>query len=191
MTEREKMNSGQLYDPADAELTLLRTHARSEAARFNSGQGFERLGILYDLFGAAGKGLHVEPNFWCDYGFNIHVGNHFYANFDCIILDVCRVDIGHNCFLGPRVCIYTAEHPLPAAARRTGLEYGKPVAIGNDVWIGGSAVVRPGVTIGDGAVVAAGSVVVQNVPPGVLVAGNPARVVKKIPEQGEMDHDEA
>lgn len=181
MTEREKMLAGQPYRPHDPELAALHRRALAETARFNSTPGEERHAILQGLFGSSGKVFHVQPTFRCDYGVHIHVGENFYANYDCILLDVCEIHIGKNCMLAPRVCIFTAAHPLDPAERASGYEFGRPVTIGDDVWIGGAAVVLPGVTIGDGAVVAAGSVVTKDVPPRTVVGGNPARVLKTIP----------
>lgn len=122
----------------------------------------------------------MEPNLHVDYGYNIHVGNHFYANFNCTILDVCEVRIGDYCLMGPDVHIYTATHPLHPRERNTGAEYGKPVTIGNNVWIGGRAVINPGVTIGDNVVIASGSVVTKDVPDHMIVGGNPARIIREI-----------
>ena len=123
----------------------------------------------------------MEPPFRCDYGYNVRVGERFYANFDCVVLDVCPVEFGANCLLGPGVRVYTATHPLDAGERAGGLESGRPVSVGDGVWIGGRAILDPGVDVGDGAVVGSGAVVTEDVPPGVVVRGNPATVV------GELD----
>ncbi|MEO6748506.1 MAG: sugar O-acetyltransferase, partial [Casimicrobiaceae bacterium] len=127
-----------------------------------------------------GRGVtaRIDPPFFCDYGYNIELGDNVYFNVNCVVLDVCRVRIGHNTLLGPGVHIYAATHPMSPAERATGLEAGKPVTVGDDVWIGGGAIVCPGVTIGKGAVIGAGSVVTRDVPPGVFAAGNPCRVVR-------------
>lgn len=146
--------------------------------KFNNSPEENRSEILKELFGSTGENFCIKPNFRCDYGYNIYVGENFFANYDCVILDVCKVTIGDNCMLAPRVCIYTATHPLDAQTRISGLEYGKPVVIGNNAWIGGSSVILPGVTIGNNVVVAAGSVVVKDVPDNVVVAGNPAKIIK-------------
>ena len=146
--------------------------------KFNNSPEENRSEILKELFGSTGENFCIKPNFRCDYGYNIYVGENFFANYDCVILDVCKVTIGDNCMLAPRVCIYTATHPLDAQTRISGLEYGKPVVIGNNAWIGGSSVILPGVTIGNNVVVAAGSVVVKYVPDNVVVAGNPAKIIK-------------
>ncbi len=132
------------------------------------------------MFGSTGESIYLEPNLRCDYGYNIHVGENFYANFDCVFLDVCEIRIGDNCFIAPGVHIYTATHPLDPNERSSGVEYGKPVKIGNNVWIGGRAVINPGVTIGDNVVIASGAVVTKDVPDNVVVGGNPAKIIKPI-----------
>ncbi|WP_435359456.1 maltose acetyltransferase domain-containing protein [Haloarchaeobius sp. DFWS5] len=182
-TEKEKMLRGDLYDPSDPILSEEHHHAREECQRFNRtdvSETAERNVILADLFGAVGDDVTVKPPFRCDYGYNISVGDRFFANFDCVFLDVCAIDFGDDCMLGPGVHVYTATHPLEADERASGEEYGKPVTVGDDVWIGGQAVVNPGVTIGDGAVVAAGAVVTDDVPPAVVVGGNPTAVIKEL-----------
>jgi maltose O-acetyltransferase len=184
-TEKEKMLAGELYDPSDSELVSGRLIARRLTRIYNETletDGEERTDLLKELFGSTGKNLFIEPTFRCDYGYNIHVGDNFYANFNCVFLDVCEINIGENCFIAPGVHIYTATHPLNAKERISGIEFGKPVTIGNNVWIGGSAVINPGVTIGNNVVVASGSVVTKDVPDNVLVGGNPARVIKEIEE---------
>lgn len=183
MTEREKMLAGELYSSADKELREEFIRARKLTRLFNKTTEEEvdyRRKLLKELFGGIGENLYIEPTFKCDYGSNIYVGENFYANFDCIILDVCEVRIGNNCMMAPRVCIYTATHPIDPIERISGYEYGKPVNIGDNVWIGGSSVINPGVTIGNNVVVASGSVVVKDVPDNVVVGGNPAKVIKEI-----------
>lgn len=179
MTEKEKMIAGQLYNPQDSLLQRERAEARRITHRFNQ-SGTDELLSLKQLFGRAGDNFVVEPTFRCDYGKNIYVGDNFYANFDCIILDVCPVHIGHNCMLGPRVCLYTATHPVEPGLRNSGVEYGKPIDIGDNVWISGNAIINPGVTIGDNVVVGSGAVVVKDVSSNVLVGGNPARVLRQL-----------
>jgi maltose O-acetyltransferase len=179
-SEKEKMLNGELYDADDPGLVAERKRARALTRRYNEttpDDGAERRTLLEDLLGSLGEECHIEPPFRCDYGYNVHVGANFYANFDCVVLDVCRVEIGRNCQLGPGVHVYTATHPLAAEERIEGPEYGKPVAIGDNVWIGGRAVINPGVTVGDDTVVGSGAVVTQDVPDGVVVQGNPATVV--------------
>ncbi|MFF2889397.1 maltose O-acetyltransferase [Paenibacillus sp. NPDC057967] len=182
-SEKEKMIRGELYMAVDPELTEDRLNARRLSRLYNQTLETEdgkRKAILKELFGSTGEHLYIEPTFRCDYGYNIHVGENFYANFDCVILDVCEVRIGDNCFLAPGVHIYTATHPLNAQERISGAEFGKPVTIGHNVWLGGRAVINPGVSIGDNVVVASGAVVTKDVPANVVVGGNPARVIKTI-----------
>ncbi len=180
--EKRKMIAGDLYDAGDALLRSERKQARNLLHLYNHSSPDEidlRQKLLTELLGGLSK-AYVEPTFRCDYGYNIYLGKNFYANFDCVILDVCEVRIGDNCMLAPGVHIYTATHPLDAGARIGGAEYGKPVTIGHNVWIGGRAIINPGVTLGDNVVVASGAVVTKNVPPNCVVAGNPARVIKEL-----------
>ncbi|SEO24042.1 maltose O-acetyltransferase [Halogranum amylolyticum] len=182
-TEKEKMLAGELYDASDPVLVEERERAKRLTRLYNETTETEhdrRGELLTDLFGSVGESCYVEPPFRCDYGYNVHVGDEFYANYDCVVLDVCEVTVGDNCMLAPGVHIYTATHPLDADTRAAGPEYGEPVDVGDDVWLGGRAVVNPGVTIGDGAVVASGAVVTNDVPENVVVGGNPATVVKEL-----------
>lgn len=182
-TEKELMITGEMYNPADDELIKDRLRARQLVRSYNQTTETEfakRTEILKDLFGTIGGAIGIEPNFRCDYGYNIHVGENFFLNFDCCILDVCEVHIGANCMMAPGVHIYTATHPLDPTLRNSGREYGKPVKIGDNVWLGGRSVVNPGVTIGNNVVVASGAVVTKDVPDNVVVGGNPARMIKKI-----------
>jgi len=182
-TEKEKMVRGELYDASDPELVADRERASDLTRQYNAtaaGDAAERRALLSELLGSLGEECTVEPPFRCDYGYNVHLGETFYANFDCVFLDVCRIEIGDDCLLGPGVHVYTATHPLDADERRAGLEYGKPVTVGDDVWIGGRAVLNPGVAVGDGAVVGSGAVVTEDVPENVVVQGNPATVVKEL-----------
>lgn len=178
-TEKEKMLAGELYNAADPQLRQERFRARGITRLFNdsleSGLAHRKV-LLQHLFGSVGEDIEIEPPFRCDYGYNIHVGDNFFANFDCVILDVCEVRIGRRCLLGPGVHIYTAMHPMDPALRMDGLESGKPVSIGDNVWIGGKSLILPGVSIGDNAVVSAGSVVTRDVPSGAVVMGVPAVV---------------
>lgn len=180
--EKRKMIAGELYNPADDTLRHDRLQARRLLHRYNHtapDEKAERHAILTSLLGCSGD-AYIEPTFRCDYGFNIFLGKEFYANFECVMLDVCPIYIGDNCMLAPGVHIYTATHPLDATKRNSGLEYGKPVTIGNNVWIGGRAVINPGVSIGDNVVVASGAVVIRSVPANVVVGGNPARILKTL-----------
>ncbi len=143
--------------------------------------------MLTALLGSIPENCCIEPSFNCDYGFNIELGRNFYANFDCLILDICPVTIGDNVMFGPRVSIYTAGHPLDAETRRGQYEFGRPVTIGRDVWLGGNSVVLPGVSIGPNSVIGAASVVTKDIPAGVLAVGNPCRVVREITDQPRAD----
>lgn len=189
MTERERMLSGQLYDAGDETLTAARGRAKRLTWRYHQLDPTDwdsRTQILQELLGHLGEDSWIEPPFRCDYGTQISIGDHFFANYDCIFLDVAPITIGNQVMFGPRVCLYTAGHPLDAATRNTGLEFGKPIAIGDDVWLGGNVVVLPGVTIGAGTVVAAGSVVKRDLPPHVLAAGNPCQVLRSITEADRL-----
>ncbi|HET6282048.1 MAG TPA: sugar O-acetyltransferase [Polyangia bacterium] len=184
-TEKEKMLAGQLYDPADPQLAVERRRARLLFKAFNDtrdDQRQERARLLRELIPAAGQGVAIEPPFYCDYGGNISLGDRVFFNFNCVVLDVAAVSIGSGVLIGPAVQIYTATHPLDAVKRREGLEAAKPVTIGADVWIGGAAVICPGIRIGAGAVIGAGSVVTRDIPDGVLAAGNPCRVLRTLAE---------
>ncbi|WP_253378799.1 maltose O-acetyltransferase [unidentified bacterial endosymbiont] len=181
-TEKQKMIAGEYYRPGDETLRADRQNARQLIHRYNHtapNEKTERQTILAMLLGQS-DGAYIEPSFRCDYGYNIYLGKNFYANFDCVILDVCPVYIGDNCMLAPGVHIYTATHPLDPIERNSGLEFGKPVHIGNNVWIGGRAVINPGVTMGDNVVVASGAVVTKDVPANVVVGGNPAKIIKTL-----------
>lgn len=182
-TEKEKMLAGEMYAAMDPELVAERQEARRLVREYNGTTETEtarRTELLKKLLGSTGANPFIEPNFRCDYGYNIHVGDNFYANFDCIMLDVCAIRIGHNCMMAPGVHIYTAAHPLDPVERNSGREFAKPVTIGDNVWIGGSAVILPGVTIGNNVVIGAGAVVTRNIPDSVVVGGNPARILKTI-----------
>ena len=172
MTARERMVAGELYDALDPELVEARERARQLLARYNA-TGYRE--ALTALFGRLADDAVVEAPFHCDYGFNISVGRRFYVNVNCVFLDCAPIEIGDHVLLGPGVHLYTATHPPDAAERRSGLELAKPIAVGDDAWLGGGAIVLPGVTIGARAVVGAGSVVTRDVSADERVAGNPAR----------------
>jgi maltose O-acetyltransferase len=183
MTEKEKMLAGELYDATDPQLVQERRRARDLLRDLNDTRDAEkerRISILRALFGGMGGGVWIEPPFFCDYGGNITVGDRVFFNFNCVVLDVARVTIGSDTMFGPAVQIYTATHPLEAEVRRAGLEAGKPIVIGPDVWVGGGAIILPGVTIGARSVIGAGSVVTKDVPPDVFAAGNPCRVIRSL-----------
>ena len=184
-TETERMLAGEPYDPTDPALVADRARARDLVRRYNATTEAERdhrRTLLDALFNAGGGDAVVEPPFRCDYGYNVAVGTDFFANFGCVFLDVVPIRFGDRCLLGPGVHVYTPTHPIDPDERATGRERGEPVTVGDDVWIGGRAVVTPGVTIGDGAVVAAGAVVTSDVPGRVVTGGNPARVIREIPD---------
>jgi maltose O-acetyltransferase len=181
-SEREKMLAGELYDPLDPELAAARVRARDLCWALNATREAdqdERRRLLIELFGAGGDEVWMQPPFFCDYGSNIFLGKRVFFNFNCVVLDVCSVRIGDFTLFGPSVQIYTATHPLEAELRRT-REFAKPIEIGSDVWVGGAAVICPGVTIGSGSVVGAGSVVTRDIPAGVFAAGNPCRVIREL-----------
>ncbi len=181
--EKEKMLSGALYDAADQTLVSERLQTRELLKQFNDslpGSLEFREQILRQLIPLQGKGLYIEPPFFCDYGSNIKIGEKVYFNFNCTILDVAPVIIGNNVLFGPSVHIYAATHPLDWKIRASGLENGSPVTIGDDVWIGGGSIICPGVTIGAHSIIGAGSVVTKNIPGDVVAAGNPCRIIRKL-----------
>jgi maltose O-acetyltransferase len=176
-TEKQKMLAGELYRP-DAELGADQAAAKAWMARYNAALAStpsERYALLRERLAHVGKEAVIRPPFFCDYGYNIRLGDGVFLNFNCVILDVVEVTVGDRTQVGPAVQIYAADHPRDTETRRAGLEFGRPVRIGSDVWIGGGAVILPGVTVGDGAVIGAGSVVTRNVAEGATVMGNPAR----------------
>jgi maltose O-acetyltransferase len=188
-SEREKMLAGEPYDPLDRELVVARERARDLCQALNLTREVEReerRRIVEDLFASGGDSVWMQPPFFCDYGFNIELGERVFFNFNCVVLDVCPVRIGSFTLFGPAVQIYTALHPFDAAQRRRE-EFGRPVDIGPDVWVGGGAIILPGVRIGARAVIGAGSVVTRDVPDGVFAAGNPCRVIREIDEPGVID----
>lgn len=181
-SEREKMVAGEAYDPSDPELTAARERASELTREFNQTPRDERArrtALIEELFGSVGSAEIFAP-IYCDYGFNVDVGTDFFANFDCAFLDACAIEFGDECMLGPAVHVYTSTHPLDAEERTAGLESGEPVTVGDQVWIGGQAVLAPGVSVGDRAVVATGAVVIDDVPSDVVVAGNPAEVIREL-----------
>ncbi|GAB3179954.1 sugar O-acetyltransferase [Telluribacter humicola] len=182
-TEKEKMLAGELYNALDQELSDDRLRTRLLLKELNDSredQTDERIRILKELIPNAGADLWLQPPFYCDYGYNMVVGDKVFFNFNCIVLDVMQVTIGSRTLFGPNVQIYTATHPTNYKERATGLEYAKPIRIGEDVWVGGSAVICPGVTIGDRTVIGAGSVVTKDIPSDVFAAGNPCRVIRSL-----------
>ncbi len=181
-TEKAKMLRGDLYNPLDPQLVEDRLRARRLLKRFNDShvdQPDRRTQLLRELIPDSGEGLWIEPPFQCDYGWNITIGEKVYFNFNCVILDVAPVRIGARTLVGPGVQIYAATHPLNAHDRRSGLELGAPIEIGEDVWVGGGTIICPGVRIGDRSVIGAGSVVTKDIPADVLAVGNPCRVIRE------------
>jgi acetyltransferase-like isoleucine patch superfamily enzyme len=182
MTQKELMLKGEYYDSSDKELTDDRRKAKKLCKIYNNleVEDFElKKNILKELF-QTNETPHIEPNFWCDYGYNIKFGKKFYSNHNLTILDVNTVTFGDNVLCGPNVQIYTAGHPLDAIERASGIEFGKPIVIGDNVWIGGGAIILPNITVGNNVVIAAGSVVTKDVPHNVVVGGNPARIIKNL-----------
>ncbi|GJL63816.1 MAG: maltose O-acetyltransferase [Nitrospirales bacterium] len=182
-TEKQKMLKGELYNGTDLELVEERQQARLLCQQLNAlpatAPEADRQVLLAALFQTE-TDAYITPPFFCDYGYNIRLGTHAYFNFNCVLLDVMPISIGNHVLFGPGVHIYTALHPLSAHERRSDLEFAKPVTIGDDVWVGGGAIICPGIVIGDGTVIGAGSVVTRDVKAGVVAAGNPCRVIRKI-----------
>ena len=184
-TEKEKMLEGEPYIAWGDEIVADRRRTRRILKEFNLVDPEDKkqtLSLLKELFGSTGEYIHIEPNFKCNYGYNIHVGDNFYAGYNCVILDNAKVTIGDNCIISPQVGIYTLAYPIDVKKRIAGYEYAQPVTIGNNVWIGGGAVINAGVTIGNDVVITPGSVITSDVPDGVIVGGNPARIIQKIDE---------
>ena len=184
MSEKEKMLAGLLYDASiDKELENDRYKAKDICFQYNQLKPSDkesREKLIKKLFAQTGENITVEPNFWCDYGYNIFVGENFYVNHNCTILDCAKVEFGDNVFIAPNCGFYTAGHPLDYETRNKGLEYAKPIKVGNNGWIGGNVVVLPGVTIGDNVVIGACSVVNKDIPSNSVAVGNPCKVIKKI-----------
>jgi maltose O-acetyltransferase len=182
--ELQKMLAGELYEAWDAELTSMRDKARQLLAKYNTMTGApleERNEVLRQLLGSC-SGIDIQPPFYCDYGVHILAGKNFFMNFNCVILDCAKVTIGDNVMCGPYVQIYTAYHPVEASKRVEGPELAAPVTIGNNVWLGGGAIICPGVSIGDNTTIGAGAVVTKDIPANVFAAGNPCRVIRSLEE---------
>ncbi|AKB80198.1 Galactoside O-acetyltransferase [Methanosarcina horonobensis HB-1 = JCM 15518] len=183
-TEKEKATQSLLYNASyDKELIDERAYCKAlcyEYNRLHPAKIGERTTLIQKLFGKTSGSFLIEPPFICDYGYNIEIGNNFYANHNCIILDGAKIVFGDNVMIAPHCGFYTAGHPLDAERRNAGLEYAYPIKVGNNVWVGGNVVVLPGVTIGDNTVIGAGSVVTKNIPSGVVAFGNPCRVIREI-----------
>lgn len=186
MNHRERMLAGLPYQAWKDGLDVARLENKKKIFAFNNmpPQGWEPVtAALKEILGKTGEDVYIEAPFHCDYGFNIEVGEHFYANYNLVILDICKVTIGEYAMIGPNVAIYAAGHPIHPQARNSGYEYGAPVTIGDNVWIGGNTVILPEVTIGNNVVIGAGSVVGHDLPDNVVAVGNPCRVVREIEEE--------
>lgn len=186
-TEKEKMLAGELYDANyNSELIAERQRCKDLCHEYNMtvpSQTEKREELMRRLLGRTGERFLIEQPFYCDYGYNIEIGEDFYANVNCVILDGAKVTFGNNVFIAPNCGFYTAGHPLDIAQRNSGLEYAQPITVGNDVWIGANVAVLPGVTIGDGCVIGAGSVVTRDIPAHSLAVGNPCRVIRRIGDE--------
>lgn len=183
MSEREKMVRGELYLASDPELVEARVRARRLWARFNASDPADvagRTALLREMFGSVGADAWIEPPFYCDYGAQVTLGAGVFVNFGGVFLDPAPITIGAGAQLGPNVQLLTADHPRDAATRAAGPELGRPITIGSRCWLGGGVIVCPGVTIGEDTIVGAGSVVVRDLPPRVIAAGNPCRVVREL-----------
>ena len=187
MTEKEKMINGNLYyAELDETLTKERIYCKDLCAEYNRLMPSDienRNKIIRKLIGKTGEHFWIEQNFWCDYGYNITLGEDFYANHNLVILDGAKVTFGSHCFIAPNCGFYTAGHPLDAQQRNSGLEYAKPLTVGDNVWFGGNVIVLPGVTIGDNVVIGAGSVVNKDIPSNVIAVGNPCHPIREITEK--------
>ena len=177
MSEKEKMISGVLYNPNSEELLNDRIRTKNLCREYNNTL---QPALIKELFGKTEERFQIEPSFFCDYGYNIEIGENFYSNHNLVILDCAKVIFGENVFIGPNCGFYTAEHPIQAEERNKGLEFAHPITVGNNVWIGGGVTVISGVTIGDNVVIGAGSVVVKDIPSNVVAVGNPCRVIKNL-----------
>ena len=194
MSERKRMVSGKMFTSVgDEELSQLSHLNRTKMQKFNRSNREEyylRDKIMREVFGTVGDNSMVEQPVQIDYGAHIHIGDNFYANFDCIFMDAAEIRIGHDVMIGTRVSLLPASHPIGAKARRSGLEYALPITIEDDVWIGGNTTILPGVTIGKESIIGAGSVVTGDIPAGVMAAGNPCRVLRRLTEDDDIYWDE-
>ena len=184
MSEKQKMLNGEYYKPMeDEQLSKDRDKVKELCRKYNSLAYTDiknRDKIIKQILGKTGKTILIEPNFFCDYGYNIEAGENFYMNHNCVVLDCAKVTFGDNVFIGPNCSFYTPIHPLKAEERNSGIEKALPIKVGNNVWFGGNVTVLPNVEIGDNSVIGAGSVVTKNIPSNCLAVGNPCRVIKEI-----------
>lgn len=192
MTEREKMANGLLYDCSNEQsLAQDRITCKDLCFEYNQlrpSQIEEKQVIMRKLIGKTGKNFWIEPSFWCDYGYNITIGENFYSNHNLVILDGAKVTFGDNCFIAPNCGFYTAGHPIDYTIRNRGFEFAKPITVGNNVWIGGNVLVLPNVTIGDNVVIGGGSVVTKDIPSNVVAVGNPCKVLRKITNEDKKQY---
>lgn len=186
MTEKEKCEQGLLYDAnCDSELVNERIRCKDLCLSYNNTTGKDsdkRNRLIREIIKTNRKNIFIEPPFWCDYGYNIELGENFYANHNLVILDGAKVKFGNHVFIGPNCSFYTAGHPLSIKERNQGLEFACPITIGDNVWLGGNVVVLPGVTIGNNSVIGAGSVVAKDIPENVIAIGNPCKIMREITE---------
>ena len=183
MNEKKKMLAGELYNPIDKLLLAERERAKMLCYKFNKlapNNILKRTHYLSKLFGKTGKNFLIEQPFYCDYGYNIEIGENFYSNHNLVILDPAKVTFGDNVFIGPNCGFYTPEHPLDTQIRNSGIEYAKPITVGNNVWFGGNVTVLSGVTIGNNVVIGAGSVVTKDIPSNTIAVGNPCKVIREL-----------
>ncbi|WP_315119344.1 sugar O-acetyltransferase [uncultured Clostridium sp.] len=191
MTEKEKMLSGKPYKSFGEELLGERQHAKEMIFEFNSLRPNEiekRNEIIKKLLGKTSENFFIEPPFRCDYGYNISIGENFYSNYNCTILDCAKVTIGDNVLFAPNVSLFTAGHPIHFEPRNEGFEYAFPITVGNNVWIGGGVIVNPGITIGDNVVIGSGSVVTKDIPSNVIAVGNPCKIIREITEEDKTKY---
>ena len=195
MTEKEKCNAGQLYN-ANYDIDLLKERAKCKDLCFKFNQLLpssedEQTKLIKQIVGKTGNSFVITAPFWCDYGYNIEIGENFYTNHNCVILDGAKVIFGDNVFIAPNCCFSTAGHPIDFVQRNEGLEFAYPIKVGNNVWIGAGVTVLPGVTIGDNSIIGAGSVVNKDIPAEVIAVGNPCRVLRKIRDEDSLKYTSA
>ncbi|UQS82932.1 sugar O-acetyltransferase [Bombilactobacillus folatiphilus] len=186
-SEKDKFLAGQPYQIMDPQLAHDETRARRlcrELNELDDQATIQKEQVIEQLFGSVGKNPYIQPNFRCDFGYNIHVGDNFLCNYDCTILDIATVTIGNNCLMAPKVQLYAADHPQNVVQRSALIGLGRPITIGNNVWIGGSSVILPGVSLGDNVIVGANSTVTKSFGDNVVIAGSPAKIIKQLPKQG-------
>lgn len=185
--EKIKRDEGELYKPvSDEQLMKELIRAKDLCFKYNSISPLDvenRNKIINDLIGVVGENVNIMPYFWCDYGYNIEIGDNFFSNHNCVMLDCAKIKFGSNVFIGPDCGFYTAGHPVSVSQRNAGIEYAKPITVGNNVWIGAGVRVMPGVSIGSNVIIGAGSVVTKDIPDGVVAFGNPCRVHRKLTEE--------